>query len=149
VYNAFVVRRLFEPGYPSSWDGAAHFVRVKAMAELFLPGGHWSGWCPYWYNGFDPFLFYPPFFFLLTSLVHQVLRPFAELLTVFKVVSVSGYVLLPGAVYLAARAFRLDRLGALAALSSRARSPHHTASVSRPWSRPDSSRSSSPFLCSS
>src|SRR5262245_7521347 len=40
-----VAARFFDPGYPSAWDGGAHFVRLRAMTELFLPHGRTDGWC--------------------------------------------------------------------------------------------------------
>jgi hypothetical protein len=43
VWAAMIVLSFFDPGYPSSWDGAAHFIRLKAMAELFLPRGRTDG----------------------------------------------------------------------------------------------------------
>jgi uncharacterized membrane protein len=114
-WAVLVVRPLFGPGYPSSWDGAAHFVRLKAMAELFLPHGRTDGWCPYWYNGFVPFLFYPNLFFVLAGSLYHLLGRLVPLLLIFKLFTASAYVLLPPAMYIMARCFRFTRFAALCA----------------------------------
>ncbi len=121
-----IVRPIFDPGYPSSWDGAAHFVRLKAMVELFLPHGRTDGWCPYWYNGFAPFLFYPNLFFVLAGGVYYALSKALSLLFIFKLFIVSAYALLPPAMYIAARCYRFTRFAALfAALCALAISAPH------------------------
>lgn len=114
-WAVLVVRPLFDPGYPSSWDGAAHFVRLKAMAELFLPHGRTDGWCPYWYNGFVPFLFYPNLFFVLAGSLYHLLGRLVPLLLIFKLFTASAYVLLPPAMYIMARCYRFTRFAALCA----------------------------------
>lgn len=111
----FVVFPLFDPGYPSSLDGAAHFVRLKAMAEIFLPNGRTDGWCPYWYNGFVPFLFYPNLFFVLAGGVYHASARLVPLLLIFKVFMASAYALLPPAMYIMARCYRFTRFAALCA----------------------------------
>lgn len=114
-WAAWIVRPLFDPGYPSSWDGAAHFVRLKAMAELFLPHGRTDGWCPYWYNGFVPFLFYPNLFFVLAGSLYHLLGRLVSLLLIFKLFTASAYALLPPAMYVMARCYRFTRFAALCA----------------------------------
>ena len=114
-WAAWIVRPLFDTGYPSSWDGAAHFVRLKAMAELFLPHGRTDGWCPYWYNGFVPFLFYPNLFFVLAGSLYHLLGRLVPLLLIFKLFTASAYALLPPAMYVMARCYRFTRFAALCA----------------------------------
>jgi hypothetical protein len=110
-----IVLPFFDPGYPSSWDGAAHFVRLKAMAELFLPRGHTDGWCPYWYNGFVPFLFYPNLFFVIAGGAYHVFGGLVPLLLVFKLFVVVPYIVLPPAMYVMTRWFRFTRFAGLCA----------------------------------
>ncbi len=110
-----VVLPLFDPGYPSSWDGDSHFARLKAMAELFLPRGRTDGWCPYWYNGSALFLFYPKLFFLLAAGVFLASGGLVPLLLVFKLFVASAYVFLPPALYIMARCYRFTRFAGLCA----------------------------------
>jgi hypothetical protein len=110
-----VVRPLFDPGYPSSWDGDSHFARLKVMADLFLPRGRTDGWCPYWYNGSVLFLFYPKLFFLLAGGAFLAMGGLVPLLLVFKLFVASAYLLLPPAMYIMARCYRFTRFAALCA----------------------------------
>ncbi len=108
-----VARPVFDPGYPSGWDAAGHFIRLRSLVEIFLPAARTDGWSPYWYNGFVPFTFYPHLFFLVVAAAHTALAGTVDLLGVFKGAIVACWALLPAAVYLLARAFRLGRFGAL------------------------------------
>jgi len=112
-WAVWVVRPLFDPGYPSSWDGDSHFARLKVMADLFLPRGRTDGWCPYWYNGSTLFLFYPKLFFLLAAGVFLASGGLVPLLLVFKIFVASAYVFLPPALYIMARCYRFTRFAAL------------------------------------
>lgn len=106
---------LFDPGYPSSSDGAAHFVRLRAMTELFLPHGRTDGWCWWWFDGFVPFQFYPSLFFVVVGLAYHTLGGLVALLTLFKIAIVALWALLPWAMWAFARTFRFSRYAALVA----------------------------------
>ncbi|HEV7731679.1 MAG TPA: hypothetical protein VGR62_05930 [Candidatus Binatia bacterium] len=112
---AAVASRFMEPGYPSAWDGGAHFVRLRAMAELFLPHGRTDGWCPWWFDGFVPFQFYPSLFFVVVAGLYHLLGGTVALLTLFKLAIIAAWALLPPAVWVLARTFRFSRYGALVA----------------------------------
>ncbi len=115
VTAALVASRFFQPGYPSSWDGAAHFVRLRAMTELFLPHGRTDGWCWWWFDGFVPFQFYPSLFFVTVGLVYHLLGGLVSLLTLFKIAIVALWALLPWATWVLARTFRFSRFASLVA----------------------------------
>jgi hypothetical protein len=112
---ALIASRFFQPGYPSSWDGAAHFVRLRAMTELFLPHGRTDGWCWWWFDGFVPFQFYPSLFFVTVGLVYHLLGGFVSLLTLFKIAIVALWALLPWTMWVLARTFRFSRFASLVA----------------------------------
>jgi hypothetical protein len=110
-----VAARFLQPGYPSSWDGAAHFVRLRAMTELFLPHGRADGWCWWWFHGFVPFQFYPSLFFVMVGLGYYALGGLVPLLTLFKAAIVALWILLPWATWGLARTFRCSRFASLVA----------------------------------
>ncbi len=115
---AGVASRFMEPGYPSAWDGGAHFVRLRAMAELFLPHGRTDGWCPWWFDGFVPFQFYPSLFFVVVAGLYHLLCGTVALLTLFKLAIVAAWALLPPAVWVLARTFRFSRYASLVAAAA-------------------------------
>lgn len=115
IAAAVVAAPLFDPGYPASWDGAAHFVRLRAMTELFLPHGRTDGWCWWWFDGFVPFQFYPSLFFVVVGLAYYGLGGLVPLLTLFKIAIVAVWALLPWATWAFARTFRFSRFAALLA----------------------------------
>jgi hypothetical protein len=110
-----VAARFFRPGYPSAWDGGAHFVRLRAMTELFLPHGRTDGWCWWWFDGFVPFQFYPSLFFIAVGVAYHALGGLVSLLTLFKVAIVAVWALLPWATWVLARTFRCSRFASLVA----------------------------------
>ncbi len=100
----------FSPGYlfsktiTTGGDTASHYYTAKYLKEVLLPQGQVVGWMPGNYAGFPVFLFYFPLPFLVTvGLSYAV-----PLEVAFKLVTILGTVLLPGAAYCSLRLLRYD-----------------------------------------
>ncbi|HET9443558.1 MAG TPA: 6-pyruvoyl-tetrahydropterin synthase-related protein, partial [Acidimicrobiales bacterium] len=88
---------------PAGGDMGAHVWAPAYLRDHLLPHGRITGWTPDWYAGFPAFHYYFPLPSLLIVLLDVVL-PYG---VAFKVVAVSGLVLLPVAAAAAGRALRL------------------------------------------
>lgn len=90
----------FKPGYLASWDGPAHIVRAEVfynnlnLARL----GIW-GWYHGWYLGVAPFIFYPPGFFLVLSLMKVFTLGCASMDFLIRILMALTYVLFPPTLY--------------------------------------------------
>lgn len=80
---------------PAGGDMGAHVWGPAYLRDHLLPNGRLSGWTPDWYAGFPAFQFYFPLPALLIVLLDLVL-PYG---IAFKLVSVSGVVLMPVAAW--------------------------------------------------
>lgn len=56
--------------YVGGWDGSGHFAIGKYYADNIFPSV-W-GWIPNWYNGMPFPQFYPPLFYYLLALIHNL-----------------------------------------------------------------------------
>ncbi|HEX2850155.1 MAG TPA: 6-pyruvoyl-tetrahydropterin synthase-related protein, partial [Acidimicrobiales bacterium] len=88
---------------PAGGDMGAHVWGPAYIRDHLLPHGRISGWTPDWYAGFPAYHFYFPLPFLLIVLLDVVL-PYG---VAFKLVTVSGLVLLPLAAWTFGRLLRL------------------------------------------
>jgi hypothetical protein len=90
---------IFANTTPSGGDMGAHVWGPAYLRDHLLPHGRITGWTPDWYAGFPALVFYFPLPSLLIVALDVVL-PYG---IAFKLVSVSGLVSLPVAVYYFAR----------------------------------------------
>src|ERR1700694_1383727 len=87
--------KLFLNTTPAGGDMGAHVWAPWFLKNHLFPHGRVSGWAPDWYNGFPALTFYFPGPYLVIALVSYVI-PYG---IAFKLVSVSGVLLLPFAAY--------------------------------------------------
>jgi len=100
-------------------DAPRHLLRVKVVAEQFLPSGHIDGWSPYWYLGAQLFLFQSYGYFFVSGLAAYLLANLLDLGTVFKVFYCLPILTLPLAMGYLARRLGVSRDGTIvAALAS-------------------------------
>ncbi|HYB98144.1 MAG TPA: hypothetical protein VEC57_03320 [Candidatus Limnocylindrales bacterium] len=111
----FLVWPVTNDGMIVNADAPRHLLRVKVMAEQFLPSGHVDGWSPYWYLGAQLFLFQSYGYFLVIGLAALLLDGVLDLLTVFKVFYALPVVALPLVVAHVARRLGVSRDGAVVA----------------------------------
>ena len=76
-------------------DTASHYYAAWWLRHALLPVGRFSGWLPGSYAGFPLFQLYFPFPFILMAALSLVVG----LPVAFKLITVAGLVLLPGAAY--------------------------------------------------
>jgi len=104
---------LFTPTITTGGDTASHYFTAYWLQHELLPEGRLTGWVPGNYAGFPLFQIYFPLPFVAMAL----LAPLAGLPIAFKLVTVSGLVGLPAAVYVGFKLLRFPAPGpALAAL---------------------------------
>ncbi len=96
---------LFNGNMDDGGDNAGHVAAPYFLIHNLLPQGRVTGWYPGWLDGMPLYVFYFPLPALLVALFNTVM-PYAE---AFKLVTVAGSVLLPGAAYLCGRCARLRR----------------------------------------
>jgi len=107
--------KLFSTTTPAGGDMGAHVWAPEYLRHHLLPHGRLSGWAQDWYDGFPALTFYFPLPYLVIALASYVL-PYG---IAFKLVSVSGLVALPVAVWAFGRLMRMRHPGpALLALAS-------------------------------
>lgn len=96
---------IFTDTTPAGGDMGAHVWGPAYLRDELLPRFRLSGWTPDWYFGFPALVFYFPLPYLLIVILDVVL-PYG---IAFKVISVSGVVMLPAAVFYFARGVGLRR----------------------------------------
>ena len=87
--------RVFSDSTPTGGDMGAHVWGPAYLRDELLPNFRLRGWSPDWYAGFPAMQFYMVLPYLAIVLLDVVL-PYG---TAFKVVAVSGVVLMPAAAY--------------------------------------------------
>jgi hypothetical protein len=102
--TAFVIAELrpsevFGPNLDVGGDNAAHVVAVYYFIHDLLPHGQLSGWDPQWFDGFPLYVFYFPFPAILVALANVVF----SYAVAFKLITLSGIVIMPVAAYLFGR----------------------------------------------
>jgi hypothetical protein len=107
---------LLVPTIANGGDMGSQYYAAVYLRDVLLPSGKIVGWCPGNYAGFPLFQFYFPLPFLLMVALGTV----AGLPVAFKLVCLFGTFMLPAAVYLSLRLFRVPfpgpALGTLASL---------------------------------
>ncbi|GIU92192.1 MAG: hypothetical protein KatS3mg011_1098 [Acidimicrobiia bacterium] len=96
---------LISPTTPSGGDMGAHVYPPDYLQNVLLPSGRLQGWSQDWFAGFPIYYFYFPLPSLVIVLADLVL-PYG---VAFKLVTVSGLVALPPAVYFLVRCLRFSR----------------------------------------
>jgi hypothetical protein len=86
---------LFAATTPAGGDMGAHVWLPAFMRENLLPDGRLAGWAPDWYAGFPAVTFYFP----LPALAIVALDALLPYGVAFKLVSVSGVVMMPAAAW--------------------------------------------------
>jgi len=82
---------LLSSSVPAGGDTPSHFYTVRYLAEVLLPQGRISGWCPGALTGFPLLQYYFPLPFVLAA----ALGKFLSLAAGFKLATVAGTFLLP------------------------------------------------------
>lgn len=83
----------------------AHVYGPAYMRDVLIPAGQLHGWSNDWFAGFPLYYFYFPLPALLIVLL-DVLLPYG---VAFKLVAISGLLILPPATYALTRSMKLDR----------------------------------------
>lgn len=91
---------------PAGGDMGAHVFGPAFMRDVLIPDFRLHGWSNDWFAGFPLYYFYFP----LPALLIVLLDVFLPYGVAFKIVAISGLLLLPPAAFTFARAMRLDRV---------------------------------------
>jgi hypothetical protein len=122
---------LFRGGLPASWDAAQHFVRCLVMKNIFLSNFRLDGWNPYWYLGYQQFLFYSPVLFFLVVMLNILTFQLVPLMICYKIFYFLLIFSLPFVCYWLLRQFKVDPFpSALAAVSVTSFSAIHGIGIS-------------------
>lgn len=105
---------VLSPTTPAGGDMGAHVFGPAYMRDVLIPAGQLHGWSNDWFAGFPLYYFYFP----LPALAIVALDMFLPYGVAFKLVAVSGLLILPSAVYTLTRVMRLDRYVATVAAAS-------------------------------
>ncbi len=97
---------VFSANTPAGGDMGAHVFGPAFMRDVLIPDGRLHGWSNDWFAGFPLYYFYFP----LPALAIVALDTILPYGVAFKLVAISGLLLLPPAVYTFLRAMRLDRV---------------------------------------
>jgi hypothetical protein len=103
VFIALHPSKLFLNTLTAGGDMGAHVWAPWFLRHHLFPHGRISGWAPAWYDGFPALTFYFPGPYLVIALLSYIL-PYD---IAFKLVSVSGVVLLPLCAYAFGRLLRM------------------------------------------
>jgi hypothetical protein len=101
-FNQFKFGDLFLNTTTNGGDMGAHVWWPKFLIQNWFPKGRISGWAPDWYDGFPVGQYYFP----LPALAIWFLQVFMPYNVAFKLVTVSGPLLLPPAAYYFAKKMR-------------------------------------------
>jgi hypothetical protein len=91
---------------PAGGDMGAHVFGPAFMRDVLIPDFRLHGWSNDWFAGFPLYYFYFP----LPALLIVLLDVFLPYGVAFKIVAISGLLLLPPAAFTFARSMRLDRV---------------------------------------
>lgn len=80
---------LFSPGVPHGYSTLLHFFKVAELKKTVLDFGYYVDWSESWYNGHHQFLFYPPLFYLLATLVELIVD---DIMLTGKLMAVAGVI---------------------------------------------------------
>ncbi len=106
---------IFTSNTPAGGDMGAHVFGPAFMRDVLIPDGRLHGWSNDWFAGFPLYYFYFP----LPALAIVFLDFFLPYGVAFKLVAVSGLLLLPPAVFSFIKSMRFDRsICAIAAAAS-------------------------------
>lgn len=106
---------IFTSNTPAGGDMGAHVFGPAFMRDVLIPDFRLHGWSNDWFAGFPLYYFYFP----LPALLIVLLDVFLPYGVAFKLIAVSGLLLLPPAVFSLTKAMRLDRfIGSVAAAST-------------------------------
>jgi len=103
VFVALHPSKLFLRTLTAGGDMGAHVWAPQYLKSHLFPHGRISGWAPAWYDGFPALTFYFPGPYVVIALLSYVI-PYD---IAFKLVSVSGCVLLPVSAYVMGRLTRM------------------------------------------
>lgn len=95
IWQLHPMTLLFTNAMDVGGDNAGHVAAPYYLIHNLLPHFQLSGWDPNWYDGFPLYVFYFPLPPLLMALLN-IAMPYA---VAFKLVTVAGSVLMPGAAY--------------------------------------------------
>ena len=105
VFSQLQPNLIFRTNTPTGGDMGAHVWGPQYLKDHMWSWGRLTGWAPDWYAGFPAFHFY-----MVVPYLAIVLFSYAPLISygvAFKIVAVSGAVLLPVAAWACARLMRL------------------------------------------
>ena len=105
VYWRLQPHLIFRNNTPTGGDMGAHVWGPQYLKDHMWSWGRLTGWAPDWYAGFPAFHFYMVIPYLAIVLLSYL--PLISYGVAFKVVAVSGAVLLPVAAWACARLMRL------------------------------------------
>jgi hypothetical protein len=99
IWQLHPMTLLFTNTMDAGGDNAGHIAAPYYLIHDLLVHGQVSGWDPNWFDGFPLYVFYFPLPAFLVAIFNLVM-PYA---VAFKLVTVSGTILMPGAAYLFGR----------------------------------------------
>lgn len=105
VASILVVIPRFSPGIPQGVDATSHLSKIFFMFNWYNKLGYVPSWYPDWYGGTPFLLLYSPLSYLLTFMVAL---PGIGVVSAYKLVDATFFVLAPLTVYLLGRELELD-----------------------------------------
>jgi hypothetical protein len=105
IWQLHPMTLLFTNTMDAGGDNAGHIAAPYYLIHQLLTHGQISGWDPQWFDGYPLYVFYFPLPALLVAILNLVM-PYA---VAFKLATVAGTVVMPGAAYLFGRLARFRR----------------------------------------